>query len=92
MPYKAQNSLLTTIKYIFEQLMFLKAKYLATELMLMLINGVMSIMQGKSWVYFDNSCLVETKKGNHDRMKAADTYYSIHPYMYTSLHHSKMFA
>ena len=29
--------------------------------------------------YFDNSCLAETKKGNHDRMKAADTYYSIYP-------------
>ena len=29
--------------------------------------------------YFDNSCLVETKMGHHDRMKAADTYHSIHP-------------
>ena len=29
--------------------------------------------------YFDNSCPVETKMGNHDRMKAEDTYYSIHP-------------
>ena len=32
--------------------------------------------------YFDNSCLVETKMGNHDRMKAADTYYSIHLYIF----------
>ena len=31
--------------------------------------------------FFDNSCLVEMKIGNHDRMKAADTYYSIHPYI-----------
>ena len=28
--------------------------------------------------YFDNSCLVETKMGHHDRIKAADTYHSIH--------------
>ena len=45
----------------------------------MLINGVLSIMQG-ILKYFYNSCLVETKMGNHDRMKATDTYYSIHPY------------
>ena len=32
--------------------------------------------------YFDNSCLVETKMGHHDRMKAADTYHSIHPYIF----------
>ena len=32
--------------------------------------------------YFDNSCLAETKMGNHDRMKAADTYYSIHSYIF----------
>ena len=31
---------------------------------------------------FDNSCLVETKMKNHDRMKAADTYYSIHLYTF----------
>ena len=28
--------------------------------------------------YFDNSCLVETIMKNHDPMKAAETYYSIH--------------
>ena len=33
-------------------------------------------------MYFDNSCLVETKMGHHDRMKAADTYHSIHPYIF----------
>ena len=32
--------------------------------------------------YFDNSCLVETKMGNHDRMKATDTYFSLHPYIF----------
>ena len=32
--------------------------------------------------FFDNPCLVETKMGNHDRMKAADTYYSINPYIF----------
>ena len=32
--------------------------------------------------YFDNSCLVETKMKNHDRMKAAYTYYSIHLYTF----------
>ena len=32
--------------------------------------------------YFDNSCLVETKMGHHDRMKATDTYHSIHPYIF----------
>ena len=31
---------------------------------------------------FDNSCPVETKMKNHDRMKAADTYYSIHLYTF----------
>ena len=40
--------------------------------------------------YFDNSCLVETKMGQHDRMKAADTYHSIHPCFL--LHRAKMFA
>ena len=33
-------------------------------------------------MYFDNSCLVETKKGNHNRMLAADTYYSMHLYIF----------
>ena len=33
-------------------------------------------------MYFDNSCLVETNKGNHYRMIAADTYYSIHLYIF----------
>ena len=47
----------------------------------MLINGVISNMQGKI-LYFDNYCLVETKMKNHDRMKAADTYYSIHLYTF----------
>ena len=32
--------------------------------------------------YFYNSCLVETKMENHDRMKAADTYHYIHPYIF----------
>ena len=32
--------------------------------------------------YFDNSCLVETKMGHHDRMIAADTNHSIHPYIF----------
>ena len=32
--------------------------------------------------YFDKSCLVETKLKNHDRMKAADTYFSIHLYTF----------
>ena len=47
----------------------------------MLINGVLSSFQHhakKILMYFDNSCLVETKKGNHDLMKAADIYYSVH--------------
>ena len=35
-------------------------------------------------MYFDNSCLVETNKGNHCRMIAADTYYSIHLYIFTA--------
>ena len=33
-------------------------------------------------MYFDNSCLVETNKGNYYRMIAADTYYSIHLYIF----------
>ena len=32
--------------------------------------------------YFDHSCIVGTKMENHDRMIAADTYYSIHPYTF----------
>ena len=32
--------------------------------------------------YFDNSFLVETKMKIHDRMEAADTYYSIHLYTF----------
>ena len=32
--------------------------------------------------YFDKSCLVETKMGHHDRMKAAHTYHSIHSYKF----------
>ena len=32
--------------------------------------------------YFNNSCLVETIMGHHDRMKAVDIYNSIHPYIF----------
>ena len=32
--------------------------------------------------YFDNACLVETKMGHLDRMKAADTYHSIFSYIF----------
>ena len=32
--------------------------------------------------YFDNSCLVATKMGHYDRLKAEDTYHSIHPYIF----------
>ena len=34
--------------------------------------------------YFDYSCLVETIMKNHDRIKAADNYYSIHLYTFIS--------
>ena len=51
----------------------------------MLINGVLSSFQHQSrkiLMYFDNSCIVETNKGNHYRMIAVDTYYSIHLYIF----------
>ena len=51
----------------------------------MLINSVLSSFQhhlSKILMYFDNSCLVETNKVNHYRMIAADTYYSIHLYIF----------
>ena len=32
--------------------------------------------------YFDYSCQVEKKMENYDRIKAANTYYSIHPYTF----------
>ena len=60
--------------------MFLKARYLAY-----LINVDLQCYAHharKILKQFDNFCLVETKKGNHDHMKAADTYYSIYPYIY----------
>ena len=48
----------------------------------MLINGCYEHRARKVLKYFDNFCLVEMKMGYHDRMKVADTYYSIHPYMF----------
>ena len=45
-------------------------------------------------MYFDNSGLVETKKGNHDRMKFNLKLQTlIIPFIYIfSLHHTKNFA
>ena len=68
--------------------MVLRAKYLAYK-----INVDLRCYEHntrKILKYFDNSCLVKTKMGQHDRMKAADTYHSIHPCFL--LHRAKMFA
>ena len=60
--------------------MCLKAKYLAYCI------GVYKQHARKILNYFDNSSLVETKMGNHDRMKAADIYYSIHSHTLITSH------